>query len=83
MMEFDNGYGVSVVRCKNSMGSPFAVDLFANEEYSTYTNNDNEWELAVLKNGAICYNTHITDDVMGYLLEEDVTRVMIQVQELI
>jgi hypothetical protein len=74
VMFFENGYGVSVVN--------FDGGLFG----GSYTSNDNEWELAVIKKTDkgfdLTYSTHITDDVLGHLLEEDVTNVMKQVQEL-
>jgi hypothetical protein len=73
---FDNGYGLSVVRFKNPKS----------ETYSSYTSNDNEWEVAVIygneKDWDISYNTHITNDVLGYLTEGEVDWVMLQVQEL-
>ena len=73
---FDNGYGLSVVRFK----SPIS------KTYSSYTSNDDEWEVAVIygneKDWQITYNTHITDDVLGHLREGEVDWIMIQVQEL-
>jgi hypothetical protein len=69
-VQFDNGYGVSVVRFKIS-GS-----------YGSCTNNENEWELAVLKNNKLCYDTYITDDVMGHLSENEVTDIMKKIQDL-
>jgi len=47
-----------------------------------YTNKSNPFEVAVLKDGTLTYNTHIASDVLGYQTEEDVTRIMKQVQEL-
>ena len=74
----DNGYGVSVVRYKGT--------YTPNGGYSSYTSNENEWEVAVIygteNDWELCYNTHITDDVLGYLTEGEVDWVMIQVQEL-
>jgi hypothetical protein len=74
---FENGYGVSVVRYKAS------YDV---NNYSSYTSNDSEWEVAVIygneKSWEISYNTHITDDVLGHLTEGEVDWVMFQVQEL-
>ena len=71
---FDNGYGVSVVRFK------------IYDRYSSYTNNENEWEVAVLfgneKEWELTYNTPITNDVIGWLSEVDVTEIMKKVQEL-
>lgn len=74
-MLFPNGYGVSVVRFK-IMG----------ERYGSHTSNEDEWELAVIKGDEehweICYVTPITDDVLGYLSDDEVTEVMKKVQEL-
>lgn len=74
---FENGYGVSVVRYKAT---------YSNYRYSSYTSNENEWELAVIygneEEWELCYNTHITDDVIGHLTEGEVDWIMIQVQEL-
>jgi hypothetical protein len=75
---FENGYGVSVVRYKGA--------YIPNGGYSSYTSNENEWEVAVIYGNEneweISYNTHITDDVLGHLTEGEVDWVMIQVQEL-
>jgi hypothetical protein len=63
---FDNGYGASVVK----------------HEFS-YGGKDGLYELAVLdSNDDLCYNTTITDDVIGYLREQDVTEVMEKIQQL-
>ena len=63
---FENGYGASVVR----------------HEYS-YGGKDGLYELAVLNSdGELCYDTPITDDVIGYLRPEDVTDVMAKIQQL-
>ena len=48
----------------------------------TYGGNKGLYELAVLKDGQICYDTPITDDVIGYLRPEDVTDVMEKIQKL-
>lgn len=65
-MHFDNGYGVSVV----------------SHSYS-YGGRDGLYEVAVLdEDGDLTYNTPVTNDVIGYLTEEDVSDVMKQVQEL-
>lgn len=65
-MEFDNGYGVSVVRTPH-----------------TYGGDKGLFELAVLDGeGRLCYDTPITDGVMGYLTEESVTGIMVDVQAL-
>ena len=48
----------------------------------SYGGNQDLYELAVIKDDAICYDTPITDDVIGYLTEDDVTKYLGQIQEL-
>jgi hypothetical protein len=72
-LNFKNGYGVSVVRFK----IPYLL-----REYGSYTDNENEWEVAILKDDDICYDTPITSDVLGHQTEDDVTEIMKQVQTL-
>lgn len=66
---FDNGYGVSVIKSLNSYGGP-----------------DGLYELAVLKvveeKCKVCYDTPITDDVIGYLTKEEVEALLDQVKNL-
>ena len=64
-MEFENGYGVSVL-----FGYPFC------------SNGIDTYEVAILKNGYLCYDTYITDDILGYQDEDEVTEIMRKVQEL-
>ena len=66
VMNFDNGYGVSVVKFRGSYG--YGQDL---------------WEVAILYENELTYDTDITDDVLGYQTDEDVTDVMKKVQSLI
>jgi hypothetical protein len=63
---FDNGYGASVVKGEH-----------------TYGGRDGLYELAVLdSNGKLTYETPVTDDVEGYLTEDEVTKLMEQIQNL-
>ena len=48
----------------------------------TYGGKNGLYELAVFKDGEICYDTPITDDVIGYLRPEDVTDVLAKIQQL-
>lgn len=47
-----------------------------------FTDEDHPYELAIFKDGNICYDTHITNDVIGHLTEEGVTEIMKKVQDL-
>jgi hypothetical protein len=63
---FDNGYGASVVVGPH-----------------TYGGEDGLYELAVLdSNGNLTYETPVTGDVEGYLSEDDVTKLLEQIQKL-
>jgi hypothetical protein len=66
---FDNGYGVSVIMSPYSYGGPDGL-----YEIAVLQGLEEKWE--------ICYDTPITDDVMGYLTREDVETVLNQVKEL-
>ena len=63
---FDNWYGVSVVKW-----------------LWTYWNEEWLRELAVVRTDwRLCYETPITNDVIGYLTENGVTRIMREIQNL-
>lgn len=69
VMFFENGYGCSVL-----LGDSF------------YSNGIDTYELAVIKGNEyrwdLTYETPITRDVLGYLSEDEVTKAMIEVQQL-
>lgn len=48
----------------------------------TYGGDLGLYELAIFKDGEICYDTPITNDVIGYLRPVDVTEVMEKIQKL-
>ena len=63
---FDNGYGASVVV------GPYI-----------YGGEDGLYELGVLgKDKKLTYDTPVTEDVKGYLSEDDVTKLLEQIQKL-
>jgi hypothetical protein len=65
-IQFENGYGASVV-C-----TPY-----------TYGGDKGLYELAVLdSDGNLTYDTPVTNDVEGYLSEDDVTNLLEQIQQL-
>lgn len=73
LFKFKNGYGASVVKHRGSYG-----------------HEDDKWELAVLEfedggksyNWDITYETPITDDVEGWLTDEDVRNLLKRIKEL-
>lgn len=70
LFKFKNGYGASVIKHYGSYG--FEDDLF--ELAVIELNKKNSWN--------ICYNTPITDDVMGYLSNEEVLELLERIKNL-
>lgn len=64
---FKNGYASSIIT-----GEPPMVDCDALHPY----------ELAVLKNGHVCYDTPITHDVIGYLTADEVGEILAKIEAL-
>lgn len=50
--------------------------------YGSYSNENKPYEIAVLFNNELCYTTEITNDVIGWLDEEEVSEIMIKIQNL-
>lgn len=63
-LTFENGYGISVL-----LGG-----------YGIYSNGVDTYEVAVLHNNELCYDTHITDDVLGHQTKEEVNEIIRQIQ---
>ena len=66
---FPNGYGLSVVRHNRSYGSKDGL-----YEAAIIKGTENDYKL--------CYDTSITDDVMGWLTESKVESLLSQVETL-
>lgn len=66
---FENKYGISVITGKGS-----------------YSNETKPYEIAVLQGddfeNSICYTTEITNYVIGWLTEDEVSEIMIKIQQL-
>ena len=68
--KFENGYGASVVCHEFSYGGDQGL-----KELAVLTFPDDErYEL--------CYSTEITDDVLGYLSDEDVADLLVKIEAL-
>lgn len=50
-------------------------------DYS-YGGPEGLYELAVLKDDSLCYNTPITDDVIGWCDENEITELLLEIQKL-
>lgn len=70
LYRFDNGYGASVIRHSFSYGGDRG--LFELAVIKFYKNG--EWHLT--------YETPITDDVIGYLSDQDVQELLDRIQQL-
>lgn len=71
IFKFDNGYGASVIKFPGSYG--YHNDLW--ELAVTKYDESGEWNL--------CYDTPITDDVIGHLTEEEVRDLLKKISELV
>ncbi len=47
-----------------------------------YSNGVDTYEVAVLRDGEICYDSGISSDVLGYISREEVSTYMVAIQEL-
>ncbi len=70
VFRFENGYGASIIK-----------------HWFSYGHENDSWELAILKfdgdeTSHICYDTELTDDVIGYLSDERVRSYLGDIKEL-
>lgn len=83
---FPNGFCASVVQ----FGRPVVTSSYS---IGSYGHDAGQWELAVLeilpgadrddpRNYSLTYDTPITDDVIGWLSKDDVSRLLRQVEKL-
>ena len=47
-----------------------------------YTDSEHPYELAVLKDGELCYDTPITDDVIGHLAADEAGEILEKIDAL-
>lgn len=65
-----------VVNFPNGYGASVIKGLYS------YGGREGFYEIAVLMGGKLCYTTPITDDVLGYLTETQVTETLKAIEEL-
>lgn len=75
--------------CKEWMEAKHAVMRFDNgygisvvKGNMFYSNGIDTYEVGILKEGVLCYDTPITNDVIGYVNADEVSNIMKQIQEL-
>ena len=70
IVKFKNNYGASVVKHEYSYGGKNGLYELAVIQYD----ESGDWD--------ICYDTPITDDVLGFLSEDDITNYLTQIEQL-
>ncbi len=78
MRSLDDVVGISqwVIGFKNGYEASIITGKY------THTNKEHPYELAVLKNGELCYDTPITNDVIGYLTADEVGEILAKIEAL-
>lgn len=72
------GVGTLQTHARMSFKNDYGISVIT----GGYGSASKPYEIAVLYKGEITYNTHITDDVIGYLTSDEVTEIMFKIQEL-
>ncbi len=66
IVQYSNGYGASIVQGPHTYGGPNGL-----------------YEIAVFgKDGQITYDTSVTNDVLGYLSEQEVEKTLMDIKNL-
>ena len=65
---------------KHTFPNGYGVSVITGSD--AYTSTKKPYEVAILHHGKITYDTHITDDVLGYLDDEAVNLVLCKVESL-
>jgi len=72
--------GIAGKHAELSFNNGYGVSVISG--FGSYSSSGNPYEVAVLKGNNLCYDTHITDDVIGHCDDAEVTKIMKQIQEL-
>lgn len=70
----------SIKRSRLTFTNGYGISVITG--YSTYSDESQPYEVAVLLNDDVYYNSYITNDVVGYCNKRKVTRLMKQIQDI-
>lgn len=73
-------YSKTAKIAKMNFKNGYGVSVLCGSDY--YSNGVDTHEVAVLKNGVLCYDTHITNDVLPNKRIEEVNNIMQKIQAL-
>ena len=73
-------YSKTAKLAKMNFKNGYGVSVLCGTDY--YSNGIDTYEVAVLKNGLLCYDTYIAKDVLPYKRIEEVNGIMRKIQAL-
>ena len=76
-LKFEKPDHMGISRARMSFSNNYGVSVVCGP--FVYSNNGT-YEVAILKNNGLCYDTPITDDVLGWQTPEQITEVMKELQ---
>ncbi len=79
-IQFEQHLTMPGVKSYTEFENGYSVSVIKTQ-YS-YGGNRGLYEMAIMKDNEIVYDTEITNDVLGHLTPEDVTELMIKIQDL-
>ncbi len=84
MKKFENlefkPHSIGGIQARMNFDNKYGVSVVCGSMF--YSNGIDTYELGVLYEGSLTYNTYITDDVLGGLSADEVTDIMVKVQKL-
>ena len=82
MEEYNNCFAMYGDSYNHRFKFPNGYGASVIKHFGSYGYEEDLFELAVLKNGKLCYDTEITNDVIGYLRNEEVLELLEKIKEL-
>lgn len=79
-LEFKERSRLCGIQARHTFPNGYGVSVIKGG--GTYGGDEGLYELAVLHDGELCYDTPVTDDVEGYLTPERVSELLAQVAAL-